>query len=115
MANCSCGAESHMDQVAKYPVGTKLELAIYGISEVEYHCDDGRAAINVDGTIHTFHNLDSWLIEILNSPAYLWTDERIEQFAHKQAFIYNGRQRCAEMCMKQMRDEYEKRIAELTK
>lgn len=44
-------------------------------------------------------------IEIMG--AQVWSDERIEQFAHKQAFIYAGRAKNAEMCMKAMRDEYE--------
>ena len=63
--HCFCGATSHFDQITKYPIGTRLTLfeqkspgAVIGC------CDDGRAIIDVDGVIHTFHYLDSFVSSV---------------------------------------------------
>lgn len=68
---CFCGMDSHLDQMEKYPVGTKVKLkeecntGTYGLYSdcgvVTDHCDDGRACIDVIGCIHTFHHLDSYV------------------------------------------------------
>lgn len=79
---CSCGAVGgHEDQRTKFPEGTLVRslvrienappfknsppefLPIDSIGFVRDHCDDGRACILfiADGTIHTFHQIDSFL------------------------------------------------------
>lgn len=113
MGNCSCGAVDHMDQVEKYPVGTKVMLRDYGIAEVEHHCDDGRAIFNVGSVGHTFHAADTWVIEVLESPKkLLWSDERIQSTC---GYYQDNWLTMLMEDVVEMRDEYEARIAELTK
>jgi hypothetical protein len=63
---CACGAESHLDQIEKFPVDATVKFQAVGIEpkfagktgHVAGHCDDGRAIISVQGLFgegHTFH------------------------------------------------------------
>lgn len=67
MTTCSCGLDSHMDQVRNYPVGTKVALKIDtgGTCKIVGHCEDGRALVEYPNRhIHTFHDLDSYVERI---------------------------------------------------
>lgn len=84
MANCSCGAESHMDQIEKYPVGAKVFISLLGSAIVREHCDDGRASFLLDnGEVHTFHGADSWVISAELPPV----DARDAKIAELEAEI----------------------------
>ncbi len=75
---CSCGAESHMDQVEKYPVGAKVILHQYGDAVVAGHCDDGRARfITANGGVQTFHYPFSWIQKTIAPPVEV-TIEKLE-------------------------------------
>jgi hypothetical protein len=61
MNKCSCGLDSHMDQIKNYPVGAKVIFSDHVNGKVVDHCADGRALILVDGVTHTFHHIESFV------------------------------------------------------
>lgn len=111
MANCSCGAVDHMDQVDFYPVGTKVLLSKYGNAIVTGHCQDGRAVFEGSNAGYTFHNTNGWVLSVkYPQEDYLWTDDRLRQTCG----YYSDSE--LTMCLDDvvaMRDEYESAIAEL--
>lgn len=76
----NCGTKSHKDQLVKYPEGTtvvairpikELErtLPIGSIGMVRGHCDDGRAMVEFNLIIHTFHFPSDYITVAYPEPA----------------------------------------------
>jgi hypothetical protein len=68
MSICSCGLDSHMNQITDYPVGTKILFEDGKTGEVFGHCADGRATLYIEGKVHTFHHLESFVEQIALPP-----------------------------------------------
>ncbi len=66
---CKCGLDGHLDQML-HVVGSRLRLHDpIGECAVIGHCDDGRAMLETtNGEVHTFHHLDSYVIEAFDAP-----------------------------------------------
>lgn len=60
MSRCSCGLESHMNQITDFPVGARIFFKQGPPGMVVDHCEDGRAMIAYpNGDVHTFHRIES--------------------------------------------------------
>lgn len=61
MTTCSCGLDSHMNQITDYPVGAKVHFVDGIVGEVSGHCADGRAIIYAEGRGHTYHHIQTFV------------------------------------------------------
>lgn len=84
-----CGLADHLDQIEKYPVGTKVHLLEYGEATVTGHCDDGRAVFDVGEAGHTFHYVDSWVASVELPPVDV-KDARIAELEAEVAQLKAG-------------------------